>query len=193
MIIELATDLATRAALAIDNARLYHEAQEQVEHQGVLNVALRETVDERDRAVVDLQQALRTRDEFLASASHDLKNPLASIKATAQLMQRRLNRSGTPDVVALREGLRRIDSIATRATGLVEELLDLARMQMGRPLDLDRQSADLVRLVREVADEHQNATEQHSLQPRRSTSPNCSERGTRADWVGCSRICSTTP
>lgn len=160
---QLATDLATRAALAIDNARLYHEAQEQVEHQGVLNVALRETVDERDRAVVDLQHALRTRDEFLASASHDLKNPLASIKATAQLMQRRLNRSGPADVVALREGLHRIDSIATRATGLVEELLDLARMQMGRPLDLDRQSADLVRLVREVADEHQNATEQHSL------------------------------
>src|SRR6185436_7389198 len=104
---------------------------------------------ERDQALTDLQQALRTRDEFLASASHDLKNPLASIKATAQLLQRRIARPEPLDLTRAREGLQRIDAIASRAAGVVEELLDLARMQMGAPLDLDRQSADLARLTRD--------------------------------------------
>jgi signal transduction histidine kinase len=160
---ELAKDFATRAAFAIDNARLYREAQEQAEHQSVLNVALRETIEERDTAMADLQMALRTRDEFLASASHDLKNPLASIKATAQLLERRLDRPDTLDLDRVREGLERVDAIATRAAGLVEELLDLARMQMGRPLDLERQPSDLVKLAMQAVDEHQHAAERHAL------------------------------
>jgi signal transduction histidine kinase len=156
-------DLATRAGLAVDNVRLFREAQEQAQHQATLNAALRETVDERDRALEDLQQALRTRDEFLASASHDLKNPLASIKATAQLLQRRLERFGIDDLDRFRDGLQRVDSIATRAAEQVEELLDLARMQMGRPLDLDSQPLDLVALANDVVIEQQQTTDRHVL------------------------------
>ena len=161
--IDLAQDLARRTALAIDNARLFREAQEQAEHQAVLNAALRETIQERDQALSDLRHALQTRDEFLASASHDLKNPLASIKATVQLLQRRLDRPEGADPNRLREGLQRLDATVTRAAGLVEELLDLARLQMGSPLDLDRKPTDLVRLTREVVSEHQQATDRHTL------------------------------
>ncbi len=156
-------DLATRVALAIDSAYLFREAQEQAEHYAVLNTALRETVEERDRAVTDLQQALRTRDEFLASASHDLKNPLASIKATAQLLERRLDRAGELDRERMREGLHRLDMIATRAVGQVDELVDLASLQMGRRLELNRQPADLIELARDVAQERQLATERHTI------------------------------
>jgi signal transduction histidine kinase len=105
---------------------------------------------------------LRTRDEFLAAASHDLKNPLASIKATAQLMRRRLDREAALDVDRLRDGLARLDTIATRAAGQVEELLDTAQLQMGRPLDLDRRPTDLIRLVREVLAEQQTS-DRHTL------------------------------
>jgi PAS domain S-box-containing protein len=161
--LDVVEDLATRSALALDNARLFQEAQEQAEHQSLLNTAMRETIDERDRAMADLQQALRTRDEFLASASHDLKNPLASIKATAQLMQRRIDRTGAQEIDRVRQGLQRLDAIATRAAELVEELLDLARMQMGRPLDLDRGPTDLVALARDAVTEQQQTTERHQL------------------------------
>ena len=85
--------------------------------------ALREAMLERDRALTDLQNALRARDEFLSAASHDLKNPLATIKATAQLLMRRLDAPGEIDAERVRDGLRRVDAIATRAAGLVEELL----------------------------------------------------------------------
>jgi signal transduction histidine kinase len=155
-------DVAGRAALALENGRLFREAQEQAEHQAFLNSALRSTIDERDRAMADLQQALRTRDEFLASASHDLKNPLASIKATAQLLQRRIDLRA-PDQSRLREGLQRLDEIASRAAGQVEELLDLARMQIGQPLDLDRQTVDLLALLRGALAEQQLATDRHTL------------------------------
>src|SRR6266545_4948266 len=70
----LVEDLSARAGLAVDNARLFREAQEQAEHQTMLNSALRGMINERDRALADFQQSMRTRDEFLASASHDLKN-----------------------------------------------------------------------------------------------------------------------
>src|SRR5579859_2077504 len=160
---EVAHELATRIALAIDSAYLFREAQEQAEHHAMLNAALRETVEERDRALADLHQALKTRDEFLASASHDLKNPLASIKATAQLLGRRLDHADGLDPERLREGLQRLDAIVTRAVGLVDELLDLASMQMGRPLELDRRPADLIELAREVVQEQQSATDRHTI------------------------------
>jgi PAS domain S-box-containing protein len=149
-------DLATRAGLALDNARLYREAQEQAAIQVQLNAALAE-------ATAQLREALQTRDEFLAAASHDLKNPIASIKAAAQLLQRRLSRRGQVPLEQLHEGLATIDTVATRAASQVDELLDVARLQLGRPLDLDRRAVDLVALVRAAIAECQTRTDRHSL------------------------------
>jgi hypothetical protein len=53
----LAEEVAGRAALALDNARLYREAQEQAEIHVLLNASLREVVGERDAAVLRLQEA----------------------------------------------------------------------------------------------------------------------------------------
>jgi PAS domain S-box-containing protein len=152
----VAQDLAVRAALAADNARLYREAQQQTAIHVELNSALRDTM-------AQLQQSLQTRDEFLSSASHDLKNPVASIKASAQLLQRRLRRAGQLDPEQLQTGLERIDAIATRAGDLVDELVDVTRLQMGQLLDLDRQPTDLVALVREIVAEHQQRTDRHQI------------------------------
>ena len=160
----VAQDLAARAALALDNARLYREAREQAETHALLNRALRETIAERDETAARLQQTLRTRDEFLAAAAHDLKSPLSSIKMGAQMLYRRVQRHGPLDVPALRESLARIDQTATRAAAQVDELLDLAHIQMGGPLDLERQPVDLVELARAVLAEHALASERHELQ-----------------------------
>ncbi|HEX2174039.1 MAG TPA: response regulator, partial [Dehalococcoidia bacterium] len=65
----LAEDLARRAALAVDNARLYR----------------------------DVQASVRARDEFLSSASHDLKTPLTAIRGLAQLAHRKSQRLGNAD------------------------------------------------------------------------------------------------
>lgn len=103
------------------------------------------------------------KDAFLAAASHDLKNPLTSVKARAQMLQRRAARIEGPDGPALLDGLRAIDQTTTRITGMINELLDVARLQMGRPLLLDRESMNMADLVQQVAAEYKPAAERHEI------------------------------
>lgn len=132
----LATDLARRAALAVDNARLYHEAHE----------------------------ALRLRDGVLSTISHDLKTPVAAVLGLAQLLQQRAAKAETLDSARIAPSLARIEAAATRMTRLINELLDVARLQAGQALGLDRQYTDLVALAERMAAEHRAATESHHIQ-----------------------------
>lgn len=75
------------------------------------------------------QSEMRVR-QFVADASHELRTPLASIRGYAELTRRGREEPG-PDT---RHALGRIESEATRMTGLVEDLLLLARLDAGRPL-----------------------------------------------------------
>ena len=120
---------------------------------------------ERERAALyeaELEAA-RTRDEFLSAAAHDLKTPLAGIKGIAQLSRRRAARAGTPEGESLAENLVSIDRAATRMTALINEMLDVTRLQMGRPIDLDLRRVDLVKLAREAVAEHQQTARRHEI------------------------------
>ncbi|HLH26893.1 MAG TPA: HAMP domain-containing sensor histidine kinase [Chloroflexota bacterium] len=114
-------------------------------------------------ARVDVEVAARTREEFLAAAAHDLKNPLASIKGVAQLLHRRVMRGGTADAEQLLEGLANIDLTATRMADLIDQLLGVTRQNMEQPLALDRGPTDVVALARRVAAEAQGSTEAHQV------------------------------
>ncbi len=113
------------------------------------------------RDISALKELERQKDDFLAAVSHDLKNPLATIKGLAQLLLRRANRLVEPDAARLQAGLRTIDQTATRGAALINELLDVTRLHMGRPLDLDRAPVDLVALVRRAVAEAAATTERH--------------------------------
>jgi signal transduction histidine kinase len=116
----LAQDLASRAVVALENARLYRQVQE----------------------------ALRLRDELLALVSHDLKNPLGVIQLQAELLQRRLEGSAEAAPERTRERLAQITASATTMARLIEDLLDVARLHLGATLALNRHPTDLVALVR---------------------------------------------
>ena len=94
----------------------------------------------------------RLRDEFLMTASHELKTPITAIKAAAQLMSRRLNREGVqadPDrILTLNDQLL---TQVERLQLLVGDLLDATQIHHGR-LELQRQPVDLVDLTRRVVD-----------------------------------------
>ena len=109
--------LARLASVAIENATLYQQAQE----------------------------AVRARDEFLSIASHELRNPIAGIKATAQLC-RRFHGQGRLDDERIGRYLETIESTADRLAGLTEDLLDVARLQTGQ-LPLRPRPTDLVALI----------------------------------------------
>jgi signal transduction histidine kinase len=104
------------------------------------------------------------RGAFLAAVSHDLKSPLAAISGQAQLLQRRVGQLDLPDGPQLLRRLARIDETTYRMTRLLEDLRDLARLQMGQPLELDRQTADLVELARAAVQQIGPTAPKHSLE-----------------------------
>lgn len=120
--VPLIEELARRAALAVDNARLYREAQE----------------------------AVRLRDEFLSIASHELKTPLTTIVLHITAILRGLRKPDAPALDKLAARLSIVDQHIHRLTALIEELLDVARATSGR-LKIDRTETDLSAVVRDAA------------------------------------------
>jgi two-component system phosphate regulon sensor histidine kinase PhoR len=90
----------------------------------------------------------RMREEFLASAAHDLKTPLAGIRGLAQLAQRRLAPLTDPGNTAIADMLANMDIAVGQMARLIDELLDMSRLRANVDLDLDRKPTDLVALVR---------------------------------------------
>jgi two-component system OmpR family sensor kinase len=94
--------------------------------------------------------------QFLADASHELRTPLAVIRGYAELTRR--SRDAVPPDVA--HAMRRIESESARMTTLVEDLLLLARLDAGRPLDTA--PVDVSRLVLDaVSDAHIAGRDHH--------------------------------
>ena len=132
----LAEDLGRRCALALDNARLYGQ----------------------------LQETLRTREAFLVSLAHDLKNPLTTSLGYAQMLQRQATRVGKPEAVErLLAWAGKIEANSARIATLLDQLLDVARLEAGRPLKLERRPTDLVALAGQAAAAHQQSTRRHHL------------------------------
>lgn len=115
-------------------------------------------VVEVNRDVTDRKALERTHEDFLAAASHDLRNPLGAVTGQAQLLRRRLLRDGPTDVDRLLAGVSAIDATANRMTTLIDELVDVARLRAGQPLDLRLGPVDLVALVRLCADHYGRAS-----------------------------------
>ncbi|GMU08146.1 PAS domain-containing sensor histidine kinase [Corallococcus caeni] len=122
--VALAQELARRAAMAMDNARLYQQAQ----------------------------LAIGLRDEFLSIASHELKTPVTSLQLSVQGLMR-LARTGalrTSPAETVTHALEVIERQAKRMAKLVNTLLDVSRIHAGR-LELEFEEVDLAALVRDVA------------------------------------------
>lgn len=108
---------------------------------GQVGAAFNRMLDHVHSALSARQESETRVRQFVADASHELRTPLASIRGYAELTRRGREETG-PDT---RHALGRIESEATRMTGLVEDLLLLARLDNGRPLSYD--AIDLSPLV----------------------------------------------
>ncbi len=115
------------------------------------------------RDVTEQRTLERQKDEFLAAAAHDLKNPLTAIKGRIQLLERRVARLEEPDRTLIETGLAGIQASAARMLAQIDQLLDFTRYRMGRPMPLERQPTDLVSLVRQVVSEYQQSSDRHRI------------------------------
>lgn len=93
--------------------------------------------------------------QFVADASHELRTPLASIRGYAELSRR--ERDPVPPSVT--HAIGRVESEALRMQGLVEDLLLLARLDAGRPLDHD--PVDLTLLAMDAVSDARAASPEH--------------------------------
>ena len=128
----------------------------------VLATAILRRRDEEElaRRGQELEQALRLRDDFLSIASHELKTPITSIKAYAQLLARQVD---TATNERARRGLRTILRQSDQLTALINELLDVTRIESGR-LELLRAPVDLTDLLTEVVGQMQLLSDAHPVQ-----------------------------
>ncbi|MEE1754248.1 sensor histidine kinase [Streptomyces sp. SP18CS02] len=122
---------------------------------GQVGAALNRMLDHVHSALHARQQSETRVRRFVADASHELRTPLASIRGYAELTRLGRERTG-PDT---RHALGRIEAEATRMTGLVEDLLLLARLDAGRPLSY--QSTDLSPLVVDAVSDARAAGRDH--------------------------------
>jgi len=104
--LDLAEELGRRAALAVDNARLYRASQD---------------------ARAGAEKANRAKDEFLATLSHELRTPLTPILGWTVML-----RSGTLDPAAVHRGLEVIERNVRAQTQLIGDLLDVSRIITGK-------------------------------------------------------------
>ncbi|MFF8292767.1 sensor histidine kinase [Streptomyces sp. NPDC016309] len=122
---------------------------------GQVGAALNRMLDHVHAALHARQESETRVRRFVADASHELRTPLASIRGYAELTRRGRERPG-PDTA---HALGRIEAEATRMTGLVEDLLLLARLDAGRPLSYG--SADLAPLVVDAVSDARAAGPDH--------------------------------
>lgn len=118
-------ELGRRVGIAIDNAMLFESAQ----------------------------KAIRSRDEFLSIASHELKTPITALKLQLQIARKNTNpvekTSPTPEKLAKMLDVSTIQ--VNRLTTLIDDLLDVTRIEAGK-LSFQFELLDITKLVREMVD-----------------------------------------
>lgn len=122
---------------------------------GQVGLALNQMLDNIDGALTARQQSETRVRQFVADASHELRTPLASIRGYAELSRRERE----PVPVGVQHAMGRIESESDRMTALVEDLLLLARLDSGRPLE--REPVDVTLLAMETMSDAHAAGPQH--------------------------------
>lgn len=123
---------------------------------GQVGAALNRMLGHVGSALTARQESETRVRQFVADASHELRTPLASIRGYAELTRRGGEHVGEDT----RHSLGRIEAEATRMTGLVEDLLLLARLDAGRPLSYE--STDLSPLVVDAMSDARAAGQDHT-------------------------------
>ncbi|MDQ6764069.1 MAG: PAS domain-containing protein [Bacteroidota bacterium] len=99
------------------------------------------------------------KDNFLSTASHELKTPVTTIKAYAHIVESMLDPNTNPEVLGM---VKKLNSQVDRLTNLIEDLLDISKIQNGK-LQYDESFYDFNKLVKEVVDDMQKTNITHEI------------------------------
>jgi signal transduction histidine kinase len=116
-------------------------------------------------AMIDVTQERqidRMKSEFIATAAHELRTPLSVILGFAELLQQDLQETSFGHEQR-REFLTLINEKALSLDRIVDDLLDVRRIETGRPLQLVKEPVDVLKMCHEVARIHQRETTRHTI------------------------------
>jgi len=116
------------------------------------------------------REDVRARDEFLSIASHELRTPVTALHVQLQMLQRVVERAGASVPEPVQERVTALDRQVRRLADLVEALLDLSRIRLGR-LELAREPLDVAALARDVAAPYQADPEMANGSPVQVAAP----------------------
>jgi signal transduction histidine kinase len=173
-------ELRATVARGVERRRLGQELRARVSELAELNASLQRRIDEATADLKERNEQLkeldRMKSQFLSIASHELKTPITAMSGFLQVSLRRVRRLSEGEAAAsVAEGLRGITEqleVVYRQTGklarLVDELLDVSRIQTGR-IEFRYGDVDLSELANEVAARMQLTTTEHAISVRRDT------------------------
>ena len=149
--------VSSNLATAIANTQTYQHTQRQAtelseyaHQQELTNNALRQQRDELTVLNSALEEANRVRSQFLSTMSHELRTPLASIIGFSQLILRSAEKS--PLAARQSENVKRILKNAQHLLSLINDVLDIAKMEAGR-MDVNAAEVNARELILSVVDE----------------------------------------
>jgi two-component system OmpR family sensor kinase len=137
----------TAGAIAAGDLSRRVEPADDMTEVGRLGLALNSMLGQIEHAFAERTASEARLRRFVADASHELRTPLTSIRGYAELFRRGAN--ARPDDLA--KAMQRIEEAAARMGVLVEDLLLLARLDQGRPLEYE--SVDLTRVAGAAVDD----------------------------------------
>jgi CheY-like chemotaxis protein len=166
---ELAVTFANQAAIAVKNARLFEQAQQEIkerlraeaalsEERAMLAQRVTERTEELSAANAELSRAVRAKDEFLASMSHELRTPLNAILGQAELIQEGVHGPLTPRQL---KGLRTIEESGRHLLALINDILEVAKIEADKieleiyPMSVRAVCQASLRLIKELAHKKQ--------------------------------------
>lgn len=129
-----------------------------------LYVRLHDQIERLERLYADAEQTVAHRAQQLATVTHDLGQPLTTLRVAAQALQRRQTMmADAAQETPLADPWSWFEVTISQMMGMIGELLDMSRIEDGRALDLDLRSAELVSLVREEVAAQQLRSERHAI------------------------------
>jgi signal transduction histidine kinase len=109
--------------------------------------------------ITERKQLEQQKDEFISIASHELKTPITSVKAYAQILGQRFRKIGDLKSVELAE---KMDLQLDKLTSLIGDLLDVTKIEAGR-IQFNESSFDFDELVNSITEDLQATTKKHHI------------------------------
>lgn len=139
---------ANQASVALENARLYDNLRNSMDER----LRLQDELHTQETQRLALEEASRLKSDFIGFVAHELRNPLTTIRGYVQTLMSDTEHTLGEDIE--QEFYEAIEADSDRLLDMINELLDVSRLEAGRPLSLASKQMEIRPLLQKLARRH---------------------------------------